>query len=198
MYVSEFGKRVIFLKKFHTMKIAGLERNLQLFKISDNLQIAAFILFGDAEITVKSAEELLKLAPDYDILFTAECKSIPLIHEMARQRGDDNYIIARKAPKLYMEDIMSVEVNSITTENKQTLCIGKGDAQALSGKKVLIVDDVISTGESLTAMETLVEKAGGNIVGKMAVLAEGSAKDRDDIIYLEPLPLFDADGNPLN
>ena len=185
------------MKKFHTMTIAGLKRDLQFFKISDNLQIAAFILFGDVEITKASATELLKLAPEYDVIFTAECKSLPLVYEMARQNGDDNYIIARKAPKLYMENVMGTDVNSITTANAQKLFIGQCDIDAIKGKRVLIVDDVISTGESLIAMEELVNKAGGIIVGKMAVLAEGEAKDRDDIIYLEPLPLFDADGNEL-
>lgn len=185
------------MKKFHTMNIAGLERKLQLFKISDKLQIAAFILFGDVEITKASAKALLERAPEYDVLFTAECKSLPLIYEMARQNNDKNYIIARKSPKLYMENLLTVEVDSITTANVQKLCIGQSDIDAISGKRVLIVDDVISTGESLAAMETLVEKAGGQIVGKMAVLAEGDAKDRDDIIYLESLPLFDGEGNPI-
>ncbi len=179
------------------MNIAGLQRELQLFKISDTLQIAAFILFGDVEVTKASAKALLQRAPEYDILFTAECKSLPLIYEMARQNGDDNYIIARKAPKLYMENLLTTEVDSITTANVQKLCIGQNEVDAIKGKRVLIVDDVISTGESLIAMETLVNKAGGKIVGKMAVLAEGKAKDRDDIIYLEPLPLFDADGNAI-
>ena len=96
-----------------------------------------------------------------------------------------------------MENVMGTDVNSITTANAQKLFIGQCDIDALKGKRVLIVDDVISTGESLIAMEELVNKAGGIIVGKMAVLAEGEAKDRDDIIYLEPLPLFDADGNEL-
>ena len=185
------------MKKFHTMNIAGFERKLQLFKISDNLQIAAFILFGDVEITKASAKALLERAPEYDVLFTAECKSLPLIYEMARLNNDKNYIIARKAPKLYMENLLTTEVDSITTANVQKLCIGQSDIDAIRGKRVLIVDDVISTGESLTAMETLVEKAGGQIVGKMAVLAEGDAKNRSDIIFLEPLPLFDAEGNPV-
>ena len=185
------------MQKFYKMNIAGIERSLQLFKINDSLQIAAFILFGDVEITKASAKALLERAPEYDILFTAECKSLPLIYEMARQNGDDNYIIARKAPKLYMENILTTGVNSITTANAQSLCIGQSEVDAIKGKRVLIVDDVISTGESLLAMEELVNKAGGNIVGKMAVLAEGDAKDRDDIIYLEPLPLFDGEGNAI-
>jgi len=186
------------MKKVYTMNIAGVERDLQLFPINDNLQIAAFILFGDVEVTKASAKELLKCAPEYDIMITAECKSIPLIYEMARQSGADNYIIARKAPKLYMENVVTVNTNSITTANTQTLCIGQREIDALKGKKVLIVDDVISTGESLLALENLVETAGGNIVGKMAVLAEGEAARREDIIFLEKLPLFDKNGTPIN
>jgi len=185
------------MKKTYEMEIAGLKRELELFKINDKISIAAFILFGDVEITKASATELLKIAPEHDIMITAECKSIPLIYEMARQENADNYIIARKAPKLYMNDVISAEVKSITTAKVQTLCLGSNDVAALKGKRVLIVDDVISTGESLEALVNLVEKAGGNIVGKMAVLAEGDAQGREDIIYLEPLPLFDADGKPI-
>lgn len=180
--------------KKYNMKIAGLERELKLCPITDDLYIAAFIMFGDVEITVRCAEELLKLAPEHDIMITAESKGLPLLYEMARQESADNYILARKAPKLYMDDVMTVRVNSITTEKEQILCVDGADAAAMKGKRVLIVDDVISTGESLNALCALVEKAGGIIVGKMAVLAEGDAINRDDIIYLEPLPLFNADG----
>lgn len=182
------------MRKTHRMTIAGLERDLPLFPVAEDLYIAAFIMFGDVEITKASAEALLKKAPEYDIIVTAECKSLPLVYEMARQNGDKNYIVARKAPKIYMENVIHTNVNSITTANLQDLCIGDSDVEAIKGKKVLIVDDVISTGESLTALETLVHQAGGNIVGKMAVLAEGDAIDREDIIYLEPLPLFNPDG----
>lgn len=184
------------MDKHYTMEIAGLNRELPLFPVNDELYIAAFIIFGDVEITKKSAEELLKRAPEYDILVTAECKSIPLIYEMARQHNDDNYVIARKKAKIYMKNIIETTVDSITTANIQSLCIGQAEIDAIKGKRVLIVDDVISTGESLASLEQLVEKAGGNIVGKMAILAEGDAAKRDDIIFLEKLPLFDADGNP--
>ena len=183
------------MKKTYEMTIAGLNRALPLCPVSDTVSIAAFILFGDAQITVASAEKLLEKAPEFDILVTAEAKSIPLIHEMARQSGKDGYIVARKGPKVYMTDPVSVEVNSITTAHTQTLSIGAEDANRMNGKRILIVDDVISTGESLVAMEKLVQKAGGNIVGKMAVLAEGDAADRKDIIFLEKLPLFHPDGS---
>lgn len=181
----------------YEMTIAGVKRSLPLFPIGDGLCIAAFILFGDVEITVASAAALLKKAPEHDILLTAECKSIPLIYEMARQENASDYVVARKGEKLYMRDVLKTPVHSITTANEQVLCIGSDDVEAIKGKKVLIVDDVISTGESLAALEELVTKAGGNIVGKMAVLAEGKAAEREDIIFLEPLPLFDENGNPI-
>ena len=177
------------------MTIAGLKRNLPLFQVAEDLYIGAFIMFGDVEITEASARELLKKVPEFDIMCTAEAKSIPLIYEMARQAGHNDYVIARKGVKVYMKDIISTEVNSITTANTQKLYIGGDEAAKMKGKKVLIVDDVISTGESLRAIEELVRSAGGDIVGKAAVLAEGEATDRDDIIFLEKLPLFNADGS---
>lgn len=182
------------MDKFYDLEIAGLKRKLPMFKVTDDLYIAAFILFGDVELTEACARELLKKAPEYDILVTAECKSLPLVYEMARMNGDSNYIVCRKAPKVYMRDIISTNVNSITTDHLQNLCIGSDDAVAIKGKRVLIVDDVISTGESLEAIEYLVKQAGGNIVGKMAVLAEGDAIDREDLVVLSPLPLFNGDG----
>lgn len=180
---------------FHEMTIAGHKRQLPLFKVADDLYIGAFIMFGDVEITEASARELLKKVPEFDIMVTAEAKSIPLIYEMARQAGQNDYVIARKGVKVYMKDIISTEVNSITTANTQKLYIGGDEAAKMKGKRVLIVDDVISTGESLRAIEEIVHSAGGNIVGKAAVLAEGDATDRDDIIFLEKLPLFHADGS---
>lgn len=185
------------MKKDYEIKIAGLTRRLPLFPISEELQIGAFIMFGDVEITKAAAKELLKLAPSFDIMITAECKGIPLVYEMAGQAGADNYIVARKASKLYMKNVLKVDVQSITTMGVQTLCIGEDEVNALKGKRVLIVDDVISTGESLRAIEELVLAAGGEIAGKMAVLAEGDAAARDDIIFLEKLPLFDKEGNAI-
>ena len=185
------------MNKAYTMKIAGLERDLPLCPINDKLYIGAFVMFGDVELTKAVATEFLKKAPEHDIMITAESKGIPLLYEMARQSGESNYIVARKGPKLYMQNVHTTYVNSITTENKQMLCLGESDMQAMNGKRVLIVDDVISTGESLLAIEKLVKEVGGEIVGRMAVLAEGDAAKRDDIIFLEPLPLFDGEGNPL-
>ena len=179
---------------YHSMTIAGLERKLPLCKVTDDLYIGAFVIFGDAPLTVACAKELLKIVPEYDYLITAEAKGIPLAHEMARQRNDDYYIVARKNPKLYMTGVFEVEVRSITTEKQQKLYLDTQDAEKIKGKRILIVDDVISTGESLNALETLVLYAGGILVGKAAVLAEGDAQDRGDIMYLEKLPLFNPDG----
>jgi len=178
----------------YPMQIAGLKRELPLCRVTDDLYIGAFVIFGDVELTVACARELLKRAPEYDVLITAESKGIPLAYEMARQAGTNRYLLARKAPKLYMKNVFTVKVNSITTDHEQTLCLDGDDAEYMKGKRVLIVDDVISTGESLNALEELVRQAGGNIVGRMAILAEGEATERDDIIYLEKLPLFNADG----
>ena len=173
----------------YKMTIAGLERELPICPVSDKLDIAAFVMFSDVEVTVKAAEELLKKCPDFDIIITAESKGIPLAYEMARQSGK-SYVVARKSVKLYMTDPVEVEVKSITRADVQKLYLAADKAAMLKGKKVLIVDDVISTGESLKALETLTEAAGGNIAGEAAVLAEGDAADRDDIIFLEKLPLF--------
>ena len=180
---------------FYTMKIAGLERQLPICPVTDKLYIAGFVIFGDPELTTACAGELLKKAPEYDYIITAEAKGIPLAHEMARLAGDAKYVLARKAPKLYMRDVFEVKVNSITTAKEQHLYLDGADAELMKGKRILIVDDVISTGESLTALEALVEKAGGIICGRMAILAEGDAMDREDLIYLEKLPLFNPDGS---
>ena len=179
---------------FYRMKVAGLERDLPICKVTDSLYIARFVIFGDQELTVACARDLLERAPEYDYIITAEAKGIPLAHEMARQAGDAKYILARKGPKLYMRDIFDVTVRSITTAKEQRLYLDGADAELMKGKRILIVDDVISTGESLAALEALVEKAGGIVCGKMAVLAEGDAQDRADLIYLEKLPLFNPDG----
>ncbi len=179
---------------YYRMKVAGLERDLPICPVNESLYIAGFVIFGDPELTVACSRELLKKAPEYDYIITAEAKGIPLAHEMARQAGNSKYILARKGPKLYMKDILEVSVHSITTAKEQHLFLDGADSELMKGKKILIVDDVISTGESLAALEALVEKAGGIICGRMAILAEGDAQDREDLIYLEKLPLFHPDG----
>lgn len=173
----------------YTLNIAGLTRELPLCPVNDSLDIAAFIMFSDVELTKVCAQELLKKLPDFDVIITAESKGIPLAYETARQSGK-NYYVGRKSIKLYMTDPISVSVKSITTSAVQTLHLSREDADAIKGKNVLILDDVISTGESLKALEKLVEEAGGKVCAKAAVLAEGSAADRSDIVFLEKLPLF--------
>ena len=180
----------------YKMNIAGVERDLPLCPVNEELYIAGFVMFGDVELTVKAAEALVKIAPEHDMILTPESKSIPLAYEMAKIQHKE-YIVARKASKLYMSDVISASVNSITTANTQTLCLGGEEIEKLKGKKVLLIDDVISTGESIAVLKLLAEKAGAEVVGQMAVLAEGEAADRNDIIFLEKLPLFDDKGNPL-
>ena len=180
----------------YEMDIAGLKRELPLCRLNDELCIGAFVMFGDVELTIHCAKELLKRAPEYDYIIAPEAKAIPLAYEMARQSGAKRHFIARKNAKAYMQGTFEVNVKSITTMGVQRLVLDAEDAKAISGKRMLIVDDVISTGESLHAVETLVEKAGGIVAGRMAVLAEGDAQNRGDIIVLAPLPLFNPDGTP--
>lgn len=175
--------------KTYTLKVAGLTRELPLCEVNEHLDIAGFVMFSDVPLTVAVTEELLKKCPEYDIIVTAESKGIPLAYEAARQSGK-RYIVGRKSTKIYMTDPIAVNVKSITTAKEQTLYLSHEDAEEISGKRVLILDDVISTGESLMALEKLVSEAGGIIAAKAAVLAEGKAAERDDIIFLEALPVF--------
>ena len=180
----------------YTIDIAGMKRDLPICPLNDELSIGAFVMFGDVELTIHCASELLKKLPACDYLIAPEAKAIPLIYEMSRQSGLP-YLLARKKAKAYMSGVFRVDVQSITTAGTQTLVIDTADAERMKGKRIVILDDVISTGESLRAMETLVNEAGGVIVGKMAVLAEGDAANRTDITVLAPLPLFKADGSIL-
>ncbi len=179
----------------YEMDICGLKRQLPICKVTDDLYIGAFVMFGDVELTVHCAAELLKRAPEYDYLLAPEAKAIPLLYEMARQSGAEKYFVARKGVKAYMSEVFEVNVRSITTMHVQKLVLDASDAEMIRGKRILILDDVISTGESLRATEELVRQAGGIVAGRMAVLAEGDAFDRDDIIVLNKLPLFNADGS---
>ncbi|MBQ7346355.1 MAG: adenine phosphoribosyltransferase [Clostridia bacterium] len=184
-------------QKYYRMTVAGCERDLPLCPLNDDLMIAGFVIFGDTELTTACAKALLEKAPAYDYLITAEAKGIPLVHEMARLAGDKKYFLARKAPKLYMTGVMEVTVRSITTAKEQKLYLDTADAELMKGKRILIVDDVVSLGDSLHALEQLVTAAGGLICGKMSILAEGDAQKRDDLIYLEKLPLFDKEGKEI-
>lgn len=176
--------------KYYEMNILGCIRRLPIVRISDNLDIASFVLLGDAELVVKAARELAGKIPEVDYLITAEAKGIPLVQEMARIMDMKRYFVARKSVKPYMQDPFVTEVYSITTQKKQVLCLDREESDMIKGKRIAIVDDVISTGESLKAMEALVEKAGGKVVGRVAILAEGDAAKRKDILYLEALPVF--------
>ncbi len=178
----------------YEMDVAGLKRELPICKVTDDLYIGAFVMFGDVELTVHCAAELLKLAPEYDYIIAPEAKAIPLLYEMARQSGANKYFVARKGAKAYMQGVFSVDVRSITTMGVQHLVIDTEDAKLIKGKRMLLVDDVISTGESLHALEELVNRCGGIVAGRMAPLAEGDASERSDIIFLNKLPLFNADG----
>ena len=186
------------MEQHYDITVAGVKRSLPVVPISDTLSIASFVIFGDTDVVEPCARELAKKLPPVDYLITAEAKSIPLIHEMARQSGRNDYFLVRKAPKLYMNGVFEVEDRSITTQGVQKLYMDGADAKKMNGKRILILDDVISTGGSLAAVENLVNQAGGIVVGRMAILAEGDAADRDDIIFLEKLPLFDKNGTPLN
>ncbi len=177
-------------QKYYTLNVAGLQRDLPICALNDKLSIAGFVLLGDIELTEACARELNKILPEHDYLIAPEAKSIALINEMARLAGEKKHFVARKGMKAYMTNPISVTVNSITTAKEQTLFLDGKDAELIKGKKIVIVDDVISTGESLAAVEKLVQTAGGIVVGRAAVLAEGEAADRTDIIYLEKLPLF--------
>lgn len=185
------------MNKTYPMTIAGCKRELPLCKASETLSIAGFVIFGDVELTCACAAELLKKAPAFDYMVAPEAKAIPLAHEMARQSGRNEYFLIRKAKKLYMDGVFETEVRSITTDGVQKLYMDGADAKKIKGKRILLLDDVISTGESMAAIEKLVCQAGGIVAGRMAILAEGEAADRDDIIFLEKLPLFDGDGQPI-
>ena len=184
-------------QKYYHMTIAGCERDLPLCPLNEDLMIAGFVIFGDPELTTACAEELLAKVPEYDYMITAESKGIPLVHEMARLAGNQKYFLARKAPKLYMTGVVDVTVKSITTAKEQRLYLDTADAELMKGKRILLVDDVVSLGDSMRALEHLVLTAGGEIAGRATILAEGDAASRDDLIYLEKLPLFDKNGKEL-
>ena len=180
----------------YTIQVAGLTRELPLCPIHPDLTIAGFVIFGDVELTCACAKALLDKAPEFDYMVAPEAKAIPLVHEMARQSGRNEYFLVRKKKKAYMQNVFAVKDQSITTEGEQMLYMDGHDAERIRGKRVLILDDVISTGGSIAAVENLVAQAGGIVAARMAILAEGDAAKRDDIIFLEPLPLFDGQGKP--
>ena len=176
--------------KTYTLHVAGLTRELPIIKLSYDLSIASFVILGDTEIVRKTAPIIAKKLPEVDFIVTAEAKGIPLAYEISKVLNLNEYVVARKSVKAYMEEPIEVEVNSITTTNSQKLYLNNQDAKKIKGKRIALVDDVISTGQSLKALERLVEKAGGKVLAKAAILAEGDAKDRKDIVFLEALPTF--------
>lgn len=187
------------MQRYHHLSIAGLERDLPICPVNESLYIAGFVIFGDPELTCATAKALLEKNPyEYDYMISAEAKGIPLIHEMARQSGAKKYFLVRKAPKLYMTGVFEVTVNSITTAKEQKLYLDKKDAEEIRGKRILVVDDVVSTGESLKSLEALIEQAGGIVAGRVCAVAEGEARDRKDLVYLAGIPLFNANGEPLD
>lgn len=182
---------------YYEMTIAGCKRKLRLCPVNEDLYIGAFILFGDVELTIAASKALLEKAPEFDAIVTAESKGITLAYEMARQAGNKDFVVARKEQKLYMSNVIRTRVDSITTDHVQKLVLGEEEVDVLKGKRVLVVDDVVSTGGSLKSLEKLLAQVDCEIVAEMTVLAEGDARGRKDIIYLEELPLFDGKGQPI-
>jgi adenine phosphoribosyltransferase len=180
----------------YTLNICGLIRELPIVPIDDDLSIASFVILGDTELETTVAPVLADKLPEFDVLISAEAKGIPLIQEISRL-FKMNYVVARKSIKAYMTDPVVTEVDSITTEEEQILCLNKPKVETIKDSRVVIIDDVVSTGASIAAIEDLVEKAGGEVAAKAAILAEGEARGREDIIYLEELPLFAGDGKEL-
>lgn len=178
------------MRQTYTLEVAGLTRELPVILINDKLSIASFVILGDTELVCAAAPLLAGKLPPLDILVTAEAKGIPLVFEISRLLKLKKYIVARKSVKPYMEEPLIDQVVSITTQKEQTLCLDRKDARDIAGKRVALIDDVISTGKSIEAVGRLVKEAGGIIVAKAAILAEGDAAQRDDIIYLQKLPVF--------
>ncbi len=178
-------------RRFYRLELCGLTRELPLVEVAPGLSIASFVILGDTELVTTVAPEIVRRLPKVEALVVAEAKGIPLAHEVSRLLGM-NYLVARKSVKPYMEEPLTDEVHSITTQRKQLLCLDGKDAAFLRGKRVALIDDVVSTGESIAALERLVRRAGGQVVAKAAILAEGDAAQRSDLIFLGVLPLFPA------
>ena len=180
------------MDKFYTVDICGRKENLPILPLPSCVNICFFNLHGDVELTEHCAKKLAERIAKYkpDVLITAESKGLQLTHCAARYMGHKVYAVARKSRKLYMQDGISVDAKTITTGEIQHLYLSARDVDLLRGKKVAIVDDVISTGAANAALEQLVTKAGGEVICRAFVLAEGDAKDRKDIEYLAAIPLL--------
>ena len=177
-------------QEFYTVDFQGFRAQLPILPLPSGVKIAFFNLHGDSELTEHCAKLLTEKVKDCEVLITAESKGLQLTHCIARNLGQRFYAVARKSKKLYMQDGIDVPIaSSITTGKEQKLYISKFDADLMRGKKVGIIDDVVSTGNSLKGLEELVTMAGGIICKKAFVLAEGDAAKRDDIVYLDTIPL---------
>ena len=183
--------------KTYTLHLAGLERQLPLVDISENMAYASFVCISDTELVKAAAPLLAEKIKDCDIVLTAEAKGIALAYEVSKCLGHPCFAVARKSVKSYMKDPISVDVRSITTFDDQKLYLDSADAEKIKDRRVCLLDDVVSTGGSLKALKELCEKAGGIVSCSAALLAEGKAAKRKDLIYLEELPLFhkDEEGN---
>lgn len=178
------------MRESYLLSIAGLKRDLPLIQMNETLTIASFVILGDTELVCACAQLLVKKLPEIDLLVVAEAKGIPLAFELSRLLQQAHFVVARKSVKPYMGSVIEYELRSITTPTTQVLVLDEIDIQKIKGKRVALIDDVISSGASLEALEKLVLKAGGHVVTKAAICAEGDASKRDDIIFLEVLPIF--------
>ncbi|MFA1821035.1 phosphoribosyltransferase family protein [Virgibacillus oceani] len=179
--------------KTYELNVAGVTRHLPVIPVNEDIKIASFVILGDTELVSAAAPLLANKLPETDILVTAEAKGIPFVHELSKVLNMKNYVVARKSVKPYMKNPLTYEVHSITTQSSQILCLDEVDVGSIQDKRIALIDDVISTGESIKALEELVKKAGGKVVAKAAILAEGDAAERDDILFLEKLPIFSRD-----
>ncbi|MDN2453682.1 phosphoribosyltransferase family protein [Lactobacillus sp. UCMA15818] len=180
------------MPKYYELELGKLTRKLPLIRLNPTLTIASFVLLGDAELTHYAAQELSKrINEPFDYVVTMESKGVPLAQELSQCMGKKRYIVLRKKVKDYMKNPRVLAVNAITSSQEQVLVLDGTDAQIIAGKRILLLDDVISSGGSMITAKKLVENAGGQVILQAAILAEGKASERKDILYLEELPLFD-------
>lgn len=180
----------------YSITIGDTHRELPIMAISQDTAIASFVLLGDDELSNSAAKQLLpKLPKDFDYIVTMESKGIPLAHDLSLLTNHPRSIVIRKSVKDYMKDPLTTPVKSITTGKPQELVLNGEDARLIKGKKIILVDDVVSTGGSMKAASNLLQQVNANIIARVAILAEGDAAKRKDLIYLQPLPLFNLDGS---
>ncbi len=179
------------MDKFYKVDLDGFTAELPILPLPSGVSICFFNLHGATDMTEHCGKKLATFAKDCEVVLTAESKGLQLAHVVSRELNMPYYAVARKSKKLYMQDGISVSYgSSITTGKNQEFYLSKHDIELIKGKKVAIVDDVVSTGESLKGLEDLVEKAGGVVTKKLFVLAEGKAKERKDICYIASIPII--------